>query len=92
MRWKRLCFDVDTTGTIRGASIEWHEEAGELTGPEAITVLPFFEQPSVAEIVVALLAVPWYEPELPFPDSGSVFDANALGQLPEPRVSRGVRP
>lgn len=78
MRWKRLCVDVAADGTCRGGSIEWHPDDGEMADPEAILVMAYHPDASPEDMWLLVLAEPWYQPELPFPSTGSIYDERAL--------------
>lgn len=70
MRWRRLCVDMAEDGECISGSVEWHPDTTEDLGPEAITVLPYMPGATPERVFVAVLAVPWYQPALPFPPSG----------------------
>jgi hypothetical protein len=49
--------------------------------PEAIQVMAYAPEWSPERMFVALLAQPWYQPELPFPGCGAILDERAVGEL-----------
>ena len=73
MRWRRLCVDLDADGEVLSSSIEWHPDITEEKGPEAITVRHFVVGKYPQEVFLALLAEPWYQPALPFPEAGRII-------------------
>lgn len=70
MRWKRVCVDIAGDGEVLSGSVEWHPDVGADKGPDAITVMPYMPDATPEQMFVAVLAMPWYQPELPFPQSG----------------------
>lgn len=70
MRWRRVCVDIAADGEVRGGSVEWHPDTNDDVGPEAITVMPYMPDHTPEQMFVAVLALPWYQPELPFQQHG----------------------
>lgn len=66
--------DVAEDGEVLSGSIEWHPDVNEDRGPEAITVLPQRTEMSPEDMFVLVLEEPWYQPALPFPTKGWVFE------------------
>jgi len=67
-KWRRLCVDLDVSGSVIGASCE--EYGGEPAGAYCIHVLALGEtEGHDRHAVLDLLAgLAWYQDELPFPD------------------------
>lgn len=68
MQWRRLCVDLDVSGTVIGASVE--EYGGEPSAAFCIHVLALGETEGQDphRVLDILAGLSWYQDELPFPD------------------------
>jgi hypothetical protein len=67
-KWRRLCVDLDVSGRVLGGSVE--EYGGEEGSAFCIHVLALGETEGLQahRVLDSLIALGWYQDELPFPD------------------------
>ena len=91
MRWRRVCVDVAEDGEVWSGSIEWHPDITEDRGPEAITVFPIVADASPEQMFAVVLAEPWYQEALPFPEQGWIVEPDQRDSRPWERQRHGRR-
>jgi hypothetical protein len=78
VKWRRLCIDVAEDGRLLNGSIEEYASIGGTGGFDQVTVIaPSFRWERPMDHFRTLLAEPWSEPALPFPEKGWVVDGPA---------------